>query len=119
MGFGKPVLIFLCRLISKYDIQRLQEKVQGIVDFSLPETTDHGLVNVYHRFIPKCASPQISLLCCLTETDKRKTYFDDLKKALEAAAHLSHGHPTYETCLIACTPVRYSCRSSNSLEGQW
>ena len=71
--FGKFELDFLGHRISKTGIRPLEEKVQVVLDFPLPQSTKKlreflGLVNFYHRFINNCATLQEPLISALTHT---------------------------------------------------
>ena len=58
--FGVSILHFLGHQVDSSGIQPLQDKVSVIRDFAQPDTCHDlrkflGIINFYHRFIPKCA----------------------------------------------------------------
>ena len=106
--FGVHELQFLGHRVNQLGVSPLPDQVQVIRDFPQPSTlrqlrTFLGLVNFYHRFIPKCAAiltPLNSLLKttapnsrALQWTPPATTAFNDIKDALANATLLVHPKP--------------------------
>ncbi|CAM1324579.1 Uncharacterised protein r2_g3332 [Pycnogonum litorale] len=56
---GVPELEFLGHHVNKHGIRPLHTKVEAILDFPIPASRRQlqrflGLINFYHRFIPRC-----------------------------------------------------------------
>ena len=105
---GVQELQFLGRRVNQLGVSPLPDQVQVIRDFPQPSTlhqlrTFLGLVNFYHRFIPKCAAILTTLNALLktTATNSRAlqwtppatTAFNDIKEALANATLLVHPKP--------------------------
>ena len=57
---GVATLEFLGHKVSEHGIEPLEERVQALQQFPLPDTQRKlwkflGLINFYHRFVPNCA----------------------------------------------------------------
>ncbi|GBN42487.1 Retrovirus-related Pol polyprotein from transposon 17.6 [Araneus ventricosus] len=104
--FGKPQVDFLGHTINSEGILPMCTKVKAIQEFPKPETVNQlrsflGMVNFYHRFIPKIAeilSPLNAYLVGWEKKDKTKikwnpetdASFDKIKMSLADATLLSH-----------------------------
>ena len=114
--FGIPELDFLGHRVNKNGITPLPEKVEAIRNFPQPQSQRQlcqfiGLVNFYHRFVPRCAnlmqplhvlvSPGKSKSQTLTWNDEAVTAFIATKEALASASLLSYPK--------ADTPPRNRC----------
>ena len=101
--FGVAELDFLGHHIDQNGITPLQDKVQAVCDFPLPQSQRKlrqfiGLVNFYNRFLPHCAKlmqPLHSLLSSSTPKSQTLAWnntaraaFDATKKALANATLL-------------------------------
>ena len=105
---GVQELQFLGHRVNQLGVSPLPDQVQVIRDFPQPSTlrqlrTFLGLVNFYHRFIPKCAAilTPLNALLKTTATNSRAlqwtppatTAFNDIKEALANATLLVHPKP--------------------------
>ena len=105
---GIQELQFLGHRVNQLGVSPLPDQVQVIRDFPQPCTlrqlrTFLGLVNFYHRFIPKCAAilTPLNALLKITATNSRAlqwtppatTAFNDIKEALANATLLVHPKP--------------------------
>ena len=77
-----PQLHFLGHLVSSDGICPLPQKVQTLLDFPRPNTRRKlreflGLINFYHRFIPRCAKIVYPLNRLLATTEKTKRSYLD------------------------------------------
>ena len=100
--FGKSSLEFLGHHVSSTGIKPLQKKVFEINDFPRPSSYRQlrrflGLVNLYRRFIPNCASIAQPLTNMLRNGPRRfdwtktaDTAFNNLKSALAKTSQLAH-----------------------------
>ncbi|GBM80311.1 Transposon Ty3-G Gag-Pol polyprotein [Araneus ventricosus] len=115
--FGKPQVDFLGHTINSEGILPMSTKVKAIQEFRKPETISQlrsflGMINFYHRFIPKIAeilSPLNAYLVGSKKRDKTRikwnsetdASFDKIKKCL-ADATLSC-HPSTDAKLALVT----------------
>ena len=112
---GVSELDFLGFHVDCNGIRPLTDKVQVIKDFPLPGTRRKlwqflGLVNFYHRFVPKCAhilQPLHDLVTTapkgdtpLDWTSAARTAFQEIKNALAEATLLVHPQPDAPTCIV-------------------
>lgn len=109
--FGKDSLDFLGHRVSAHGIQPLPAKVTAISEFTRPASIKGlqefiGMVNFYHRFIPRAAHIMRPLFEALTGkprslvwTPEMTSAFDEAKRALAAATMLNFPHPTAPTAL--------------------
>lgn len=102
--FGVKELTFLGHQVSPQGIRPLPDKVQVIRSFPLPSTPRKlreflGLVNYYHRFVPRCAdllAPLNNLLSACPSstgigwTQAAKNAFMGIKETLAEASLLVH-----------------------------
>ena len=135
MWIWKSELNFLGHRISKDGILPLPEKVQVILDFSLPTSTKKlreflGLVNFYHRFIDNCATLQAPLIALLTRAEQLKSrpqwtedveaHFNKLKQALAEVTQLTHWHPSAETSLVVdASDAAVGAVLQQKIGGEW
>ncbi|GBN68147.1 Transposon Tf2-6 polyprotein [Araneus ventricosus] len=114
--FGKPQVDFLGHTINSEDLLPMTTKVKAIQEFPKPETVSQlrsflGMVNFYHRFIPKSAEILAPLNAYLVGSKKRdKTRikwipetdasFDKIKKCLADATLLSHPSTDAKLALV-------------------
>ena len=101
-AFGQISMAFLGHLIDGKGIKPLDEKVDAIRKFPLPETITalrrfHGMVNYYRRFLPRCAHVLQPLTDCLRGNIKRLHLteeaidaFNNVKRSLADAVSLSY-----------------------------
>jgi hypothetical protein len=111
--FGAAKVNFLGYLVNQEGIAPLPEKVQAIEEFPEPITQKAlrrflGMINFYHRFIPRAASILAPLNELLKERrkevtlpEKAKYAFQQAKVALATATLL--GHPTPTARLMVAT----------------
>lgn len=112
--FGVSTIDFLGHRISAEGITPLPDKVRVILDFPRPITVKElqryvGILNFYHRFLPRAASlmrPLYSALQKKPSASKRLTWcpemstaFDASKRALAEATMLSHPQAGAELAL--------------------
>ncbi|GBM74464.1 Transposon Ty3-G Gag-Pol polyprotein [Araneus ventricosus] len=113
--FGKPQVDFLRHTINSEGILPMSTKVKAIQEFPKPETVSQlrsflGMINFYHRFIPKIAeilAPLNAYLVGSKKRDKTKikwnpetdASFDKIKKCL-ADATLSHPSTDAKLALV-------------------
>lgn len=104
--FGQPKVAFLGYEISEKGISPLPERVQAILNYSLPQTVSDlkrflGVINFYRRSLPKAAEAQLALTDLTqgaVKNDKTKivwnssleTNFNKLKQDLANATLLAH-----------------------------
>ncbi|GBN20197.1 Transposon Ty3-G Gag-Pol polyprotein [Araneus ventricosus] len=114
--FGKPQVDFLGHTINSEGILPMSTKVKAIREFPKPETVSQlrsflGMVNFYHRFIPKIAeilAPLNAYLVGSKKRDKTKikwnpetdASFDKIKKCLADATLLSHPSTDAKLALV-------------------
>ena len=113
--FGVVKLDFLGHHIEQRGITPLPEKVRVVRDFPLPQSQRQlrqfvGLVNFYHRFLPRCADLMRPLHALLTSaTPKSQTLlwtatalaaFTATKEALANASLLAYPTADAPTCLM-------------------
>ena len=106
--FGVDQLDFLGHHVDSMGIRPLEEKVHVIREFPRPNTQRKlreflGLINFYHRFIPRCANilhPLNNLLAPSKDSVKTVQWNDDaltafvaVKEALANATLLAHPKP--------------------------
>ena len=112
---GVSQLQFLGHQIDQQGIRPLSDKVQAVMDFPLPATQRKlreflGLVNFYHRFIPKAAQllqPLHQLLQStnsgrhnLCWTEEATLAFEASKQALANASLLTYPKPDAPTSIM-------------------
>ena len=130
--FGVPSLQFLGHQVDSSGIHPLEEKVQVIRDFPRPTTprqlrTFLGLVNFYHRFIPKAAQilhPLNTLLsqrgAALTWDEEATTAFQQVKQSLAEATLLAHPKPDALTNIMTDTSsTAVGAVLQQFIDGQW
>lgn len=100
--FCKPEIEFLGHHISKAGIAPVADKVEAIRQFAQPTTFKQlqeflGMLNFYHRFIPKAADILRPLHALskgksqdITWTDETQRAFVDSKEALAQASLLTY-----------------------------
>ena len=113
--FGVAELTFLGHTLNSQGTRPLREKVAAIQDFPQPNTKRKlreflGLVNFYHRFIPKCARILLPInnLLKTTEGDNKKLQWDetssqafqDIKQAMAEVSLLAHPHYDSPTSIM-------------------
>ncbi|GBN11248.1 Transposon Tf2-8 polyprotein [Araneus ventricosus] len=114
--FGKPQVDFLGHTINSEGILPMSTKVKAIQEFPKPETVSQlrsflGMINFYHRFIPKIAeilAPLNAYLVGSKKRDKTKikwnpetdASFDKIKKCLADATLLSHPSTDAKLALV-------------------
>ncbi len=131
--FGVAELDFLGHRVNRHGITPLPQKVQVIRNFPQPESPRQlrwfiGLVNFYHRFLPRCAEMMLPLHALLSSSkpksqnlswnDSALASFHATKKALAAASLLFHPHsdaPTQSS--DRCLRYGYWCSSAATHRG--
>ena len=112
--FGASSLTFLGHTVNDCGIRPLDEKVEVIRDFPIPESLRKlreflGLINFYRRFIPHCADivqPLTDILKCTKKNkeialdDTALTAFGRVKSALANATLLVHPQSASPICLM-------------------
>ena len=131
--FGVSTLHFLGHQVDSNGIRPLQDKVSVIQDFAQPDTHSGlrkflGIINFYHRFIPKCAQllqPLNVLLSSKSEqplqwTDVTTKAFVDIKHALAQATLLFHPKPEAPTCIMTdASNVAIGAVLQQFIDEQW
>ena len=112
---GAKHLEFLGHHVDQNGIRPLDHKVQVVRDFPQPTTQRKlreflGLINFYHRFIPRCADilhPLNELLSTskgskksIIWNDEATAAFSNIKEALAKASLLAHPKPEAPTSII-------------------
>ncbi len=87
---GASELDFLGHRIGPEGIQPLPERVKAVAEFPQPQTKTQlqeflGLINFYHRFIPRCAQTLVPLYSMLSSKDKLLTWNDEARRSFQAA----------------------------------
>ncbi|GBN33744.1 Transposon Ty3-G Gag-Pol polyprotein [Araneus ventricosus] len=114
--FGKPQVNFLVHTINSEGILPMSAKVKVIQEFPKPETVSQlrsflGMINFYHRFIPKIneiLAPLNAYLVGSKKRDKTKikwnpetdASFDKIKKCLAGATLFSHPSTNAKLALV-------------------
>ena len=133
--FGVRELDFLGHHVDATGIRPLEEKVQVIREFPLPNTQRKlrrflGLVNFYHRFIPGGATILQPLHCLLKRTkrpsdpppwtDDTTTAFNEIKHALANATLLVHPVPNAPTSVMTdASDTAVGAVLQQHINGQW
>ena len=130
--FGAASVQFLGHLVDKNGIHPLPGKVQAITDFPQPTSrrqlrTFLGLINFYHRFIPRCAKilgPLNTLLAspteCLTWDNASLHAFTTIKEALATATLLVHPKPNALTGVMTdASNTAVGAVLQQYINGQW
>uniref|UniRef100_A0A5S6QQZ7 RNA-directed DNA polymerase n=1 Tax=Trichuris muris TaxID=70415 RepID=A0A5S6QQZ7_TRIMR len=112
--FGQAEVEFLGFRLSKAGLQPLPEKVRDLLELPHPTSVAEcrrfiGVVNYYHRFIPKLASALLPLYQ-LANLPKRQCFrwlpvhdkaFQEAKRSLATASSLAFPHPQAPIQVIA------------------
>ena len=113
--FGASSLEFLGYQVSGDGIRPLDSKVEVVRQFPMPNSVRQlreflGLINFYHRFVPRCAhtlQPLNALLSGsrgpaqqLVWTEEAVAAFTQAKEALASASLLNHPKPSAPTCIV-------------------
>ena len=119
--FGRSSMAFLGHFIDDHGIKPLDDKVDAIRSFPLPETVTalrrfHGMLNYYRRFIPRCAHVLQPLTDSLRGNAKRLHLteeavdaFNKSKQLLADAVFLSYPNAT--------APLSLAVDASNTAAG--
>ena len=113
---GVHKLEFLGYEISPNGLKPTLSKVEAISKFVTPKTATQlrrflGMVNFYHRFVPRCASlqqPLTKLLAGHSRNSKKplqwttesQNAFEEIKQSLISATLLAHPNPNSKVSLI-------------------
>ena len=112
---GVATLEFLGHKVSEHGIEPLEERVQALQQFPLPDTQRKlreflGLINFYHRFVPNCAGilqPLNAMLShslandrVLSWTQLTTDVFKQAKEMLARATMLFHPKPDALTSIM-------------------
>ena len=132
---GVNELQFLGHQVNKDGIAPLTSQVKVIQDFPQPPTLRKlreflGLVNFYHRFIPRCASilAPLNALLKTTSTNSRSlpwnsdaiSSFQQIKDALARATLLVHPMPEAPINIMTdASDVAMGAVLQQYLDGQW
>lgn len=133
--FGVTQLQFLGHCVDSHGIHPLADRVQVIRDFPLPTTQRKlreflGLINFYHRFIPKCANilqPLNDLLSAakgackeVCWNDTASEAFTAIKESLAKATLLMHPKPNAPTSLtVDASDTAVGAVLEQHIEGEW
>ena len=132
--FGVPRLQFLGHHVNRHGIQPLQERVQVIRQFPLPQSQRKlreflGLVNFYHRFIPHCAHilQQLNDMLSADRDTKVLSWSDDalaaftaIKDALADTSLLYHPKADSPTCIMTDASDRaVGAVLQQQVDGEW
>lgn len=84
--FGQKRVTFLGHDISDQGVSPLQEKVKAVRDFNRPNTVKGlqeflGIVNYYHRFLPRAANIMGPLYSATATKDKLVSWTSELEDA--------------------------------------
>ena len=104
---GKPEANFLSHTINAYGIRPHLIRVEAVCTFPVPQDKRAlhqfvGLINYYHRFVPRCAAilqPLHQALAADGWTTSCQEAFDAAKWTLSEAVMLVHPHPKTATCI--------------------
>ena len=132
---GVNQLRFLGHHVNNKGVTPLPEQVQVIRDFPQPTSLRQlreflGLINFYHRFIPRCAdvlTPLNALLKAtpsnsrtLQWTTETATAFEDIKKALANATLLVHPKPDAPINIMTdASDIAIGAVFQQHLDGKW
>ena len=112
---GVATLEFLGHKVSEHGIEPLEERVQALQQFPLPDTQRKlreflGLINFYHRFVPNCAGilqPLNAMLSHSLANDRVLSWtqlttdaFKQAKEMLARATMLFHPKPDTLTSVM-------------------
>ena len=129
-SFGKAEMNFLSHTISAEGIRPRLARVDAIRTFPVPQDKKSlhqfvGLINYYHRFVPRCAEilqPLHQALAAdtLSWTSNCQKAFDDTKQALSAAVVLVHPQPNAATCITTdASNFAVGAVLEQFIAGQW
>ena len=132
-AFGVLSIEFLGHSVDSTGIHPLPAKVQTILDFPKPSSrrqlrTFLGLINFYHRFIPRCARMVDTLNTLLAKNMKEHLSWDDsqthafaaIKEALANATLLAHPKPNALTNIMTdASDSAVGAVLQQFVDGQW
>ena len=132
---GVTELRFLGHQVNKYGVSPFPDQVQVIRDFPQPTNLRKlreflGLVNFYHRFIPRCADilTPLNALLKITSTNSRTlqwnsaatSSFQEIKNALAKATLLVHHKPDAPINVMTdASDVAIGAVLQQYLDGMW
>ena len=133
---GKHELTFLGHKVNGEGIRPLEDKVQAIIVYPLPDTYTQlrrvlGMINYYHRFVNNCATIMAPLNDILTQkhksekaritwTENAEQSFLEIKKALSESTLLVH--PTLDGPTVVITDASSTAVGGilqQEIEGEW
>ena len=134
--FGLSELEFLGHTVTKEGAFPLPNKVKAITNFPRPSSVKGlqeflGMVNFYHRFLPKAAQIMQPLFAALSGlpkkskvlpewTDSMICAFEKTKKVLANAVMLTHPQPNAPTALtVDASDVALGGVLEQKLNGSW
>ena len=128
--FGKSEVNFLSHTISAAGIGPHITRVEAVPTFPVPQDKKAlhqfvGLINYYHRFVPRCAEILQPLHLALADdsfiwTASCQQAFEAAKTALSEAVLLVHPQPHAATCITTDTSNRaVGAVLEQFIHGQW
>ena len=132
--FGASSLEFLGHRVSATGVEPLPDKVKAIANFPTPTDKKElqrflGMVNFYHRFLPRVARRLAPLTNALRGKSKKKlewseacdAAFTQAKSALASAVMLHHPQPAAETKLtLDASDIAIGAElAQRDASGQW
>ena len=128
--FGKAEVNFLSHTISAAGIRPHLTRVDAVRTFPVPRDKKSlhqfvGLINYYHRFVPRCAEilqPLHQALAaeCFTWTVSCQKAFEEAKQTLSEAVMLVHPQPHAPTCITTdASNLAVGAVLEQFIDGQW
>ena len=128
--FGKAEVNFLSHTISAGGIRPHLTRVDAVRTFPVPRDKKSlhqfvGLINYYHRFVPRCAEilqPLHQALAaeCFTWTVSCQKAFEEAKQTLSEAVMLVHPQPHAPTCITTdASNLAVGAVLEQFIDGQW
>ena len=130
--FGVSKLQFLGHLVTPDGVSPLPDRVRVIQEFPVPNSLKKlreflGIVNFYHRFLPRCANilrPLNDLLKAhhkdFTWSTAAATAFEQAKDLLAKATLLNHPTPDAPTCVMTdASDVAVGAVLQQCTDGLW
>ena len=128
--FGKAEVNFLSHTISAAGIRPHLTRVDAVRTFPVPRDKKSlhqfvGLINYYHRFVPRCAEilqPLHQALAaeCFAWTVSCQKAFEEAKQTLSEAVMLVHPQPHAPTCITTdASNLAVGAVLEQFIDGQW
>lgn len=128
--FGKSEVNFLSHTINADGIRPHITRVEAVRTFPVPQDKKAlhqfvGLINYYHRFVPRCAAilqplHQALAADCFTWTTPCQQAFETAKRTLSEAVMLVHPRPNAATCITTdASNLAVGAVLEQYIDGQW